>query len=277
MGVTHPTSNFHGYCHVLQSRRLRRTAGGPFAPQPAGLARQLARGHQGFLAARPGQLPQGRRRHSRPRPRRFAGGNLDRGSTASRQGSRRGCGGRSGHRRADAGLENFRRGHRTVAGHGAHRGEPAGRCRAVPEVSAIHQHPHRPGATRRATDAGQAGSAVPEPDPGWPAALGAVGRARAPHQLRRTDQVFQPGDQGIPGHAPEGAQGHAAGGRAAAHQHVFARALGAGFLHAPDFRRFRKPRRLSTLHRGLPDPRAGRLRRFRAPLTPSPSPGGRGE
>ena len=253
-------------CHVDQSRRLRRTAGRPVAAHPGRAARRLARRDQGVLAARAGQLPEGRGGHSRAGARRFAGRSLDRECAAGGQGSRRGRGRRSGHRLADAGLEDFGRGDRTAARHRADRGQPAGRRAAVPQVSAIHQHPDRAGAARRAADARQARSAVPAADAGRPAALGAVGRARAPHQLRRADPLLRPRIERVAGHAAEGAQGHAAGGRAAPHQHVSARLVGARLLHASDLRRLRIARRLPALHRGLPAACAGCVRRFRPPL-----------
>ena len=121
---------------------------------------------------------------------RLAGRDLDRGCAAGGQGGRRGRGRRPRHRLADAGLENLGCGDRTAARHRADRRPPPGRCAAVPQVPAVHQHPDRAGAARRAADAGQAGSAVPAADAGRPAALGDVGRARAPHQLRRADQAI---------------------------------------------------------------------------------------
>ena len=143
-----------------------------------------------------------------------------------------------------------------------HRRQPPRRRPAVPQLPAIHQHPDRAGAARRAADAGQAGSAVPAADAGRPAPLGAVGRACPPHQLRGADPLFQPRVERVAGDAAEGAQGHPAGGRAAAHQHVSARTVGARFLHAPHLGRLRIARGLQALHRGLPHPPPRRLRRL---------------
>ena len=185
---------------------------------------------------------------------------MDCGGAAGSQGGRRRCGRRSCHCVADAGIENLGRGNRTATCHRSHRGQPPGRRRFVPELPAIHQYPDRPGAARRSPDAEPAGRAVPATHSRWSAALGAVGRARAPHQLRRADSLLQPGVEGLARHAAERAQGNAAGGCAAPHQHVLARVVGTGFFHAPHCGRLRNARRLSTIHRGLLVASAGRAR-----------------